>query len=207
MNNVYACTRVTIDSKSTEEQLKIIAEYLKKNNLVMTAHIDENEQETYINKYDQLDDLNDGDILIVVSLDRLRKTITQTFKLLNMLGNKGVIIHLIDVGMIIDKNIEQKTTILPMHVLEAFTTLDHNLLSQRSKLSLEKMKKEKTATGRPKGSTSKSIYDDYVKEIAELIEKGVSLSKIWEFYINVGSRQGLAKFVRSDRYKELCKDL
>jgi len=99
--------------------------------------------------------------------------------LLCNLLEKGVKVYAIKGGYQLDGSMQSK--ILTM-VLCMAAEIEKDLLSQRTKEALQRMKREGVILGRPKGVPGKSKLDEKINEIRTLVDKKVSIASIAKIY-------------------------
>ena len=67
-------------------------------------------------------------------------------------------------------------------VLCMATEIERDLISQRTKEALQRLKKAGVKLGRPKGVAGKSMLDSKKAEIKELLDKKVSIASMAKIY-------------------------
>ena len=143
-----------------------------------------------------IEKLNQGDTIIFTELSRLGRSTVETISILNDIANKGISIHLIKQGMVIDPSKPQDPYQKALlQSLAVYAELERDILSVRVKESLKSAKEQGKTLGRPKGSTGKSKLDKYIDEIKHQLSLGVSKARISK-NLNV-SRPTLDNFIKS----------
>ena len=123
--------------------------------------------------------LEQDDVLIVSELSRLGRSMLEVMTLLCELIAKGIKVYAIKGNYKIDNSIQSK--ILTM-VLCMASEIERDLISQRTKEALARLKKEGVKLGRPKGVPGKSMLDGKENEIKELLSKKVGIASIAKIY-------------------------
>ena len=78
--------------------------------------------------------------------------------------------------------------------------MEKNFISERTKSALAQRKTQGIKLGRKKGAIVKSIYDEHLDNIKELINKKVTISNISKI-IGTGTRQSLNNYIKSRKLK------
>ena len=193
---IYAYTRVSTDEQSVKQQVTEIEAYAYRKGMkidkVIEVVVSSRKEDRGLSA---LDDLTKGDALIVVALDRLGRSTLQVLSLLDELSSRGIIVHIINEGLVVDSEDTNPMTKLTLTILSAFAELERGFISSRTKAALKQKKADGVTLGRPKGSTSSSQYDKDRERILELVNYGVPMSKIVE-QIGYGTRQSLATYIK-----------
>jgi DNA invertase Pin-like site-specific DNA recombinase len=74
--------------------------------------------------------------------------------------------------------------------------MERDFISERTKSALAQRKAQGIKLGRKKGTVVKSIYDEHIEKIKDLLNKKVTISNISKI-IGIGSRQSLNNYVKS----------
>jgi DNA invertase Pin-like site-specific DNA recombinase len=200
VNKVYGYTRVSTDKQETDNQKHIILEYAHNNGI----KIDEIIETTVSSRKDRekrliddtLEQLSNGDTLIVYSLDRIGRSTLDTLQIIEDIKNKGIKLILIKDNLTIDPYNSNPYNEMMLTMLSAFAQLERSFISERTKAGLAARKAQGIKLGRKKGQQVKSIYDEHREKIEELFTLGLSLKKIVQ-YINVGSAPSLHKYIKT----------
>jgi DNA invertase Pin-like site-specific DNA recombinase len=115
-----------------------------------------------------MDELSQGDNLIVSELSRLGRSMLQCMEILSIATEKEIRIFAVKGNWQLDDSIQSK--VLAM----AFTMaaeIERDLISQRTKEALAARKRSGKPIGRPKGS-GKSKLDEHRAEIERLLNEG-----------------------------------
>ncbi len=195
----YGYARVSTSFQSLKNQRHEIFEYAHKNNILIDKIVEieisstKNKKERLIDE--TLSKLTRGDILIVTKLDRLGRSTVEVLQIIEDIKLKGIILHIIQDGLVIDCNISNPINDMLLALLSGFAQMERNFISERTKSALAQRKAQGIKLGRKKGAIVKSIYDEYLHTIKELLDKKVTISNISKI-IGVGTRQSLNNFVK-----------
>lgn len=198
----YGYTRVSTVNQSTKNQRNEIFEYAHKNNMLLDKIIDveisssKNKKERLIDE--TLNQLHRGDVLIVTKLDRLGRSTIEVLQIIEDIKNKGIILHLIQDGIIVNGNASSATNQMMLTLLTGFAQMEKSFISERTKSALAQRKAQGIKLGRKKGAIVKSKYDLYLDTIKELLSKEVSIASISKI-IGIGTRQSLATYIKSKK--------
>jgi DNA invertase Pin-like site-specific DNA recombinase len=196
----YGYARVSTSLQSLKNQRHEIFEYAHKNNMLIDKII-EIEISTTKNKKERLIDetlskLTRGDVLIVTKLDRLGRSTIEVLQIIEDIKSKGIILHIIKDGLIIDCNISNPINDMLLTLLSGFAQMEKNFISERTKSALAQRKAQGIKLGRKKGAIVKSIYDKHFDTIKHLLNKQVTVSNISKI-IGFGTRQSLGCYIKS----------
>lgn len=115
-----------------------------------------------------MEELGDGDRLIVPELSRLGRSTAEILEILNIAKEKKIEVHSLKPVFIVDDSMSGKV-MATMFALMA--ELERDLISIRTKEALQARKKAGVVLGRPKGP-GKSKLDPYKEEIVALLRNG-----------------------------------
>jgi DNA invertase Pin-like site-specific DNA recombinase len=196
---IYSYIRVSTDKQNSENQRFEITQYLKRNNLPEkvnwieeTASGTQNHKKRILGKY--LEEFGSNDTLVVSELSRLGRSLFDVMTILNELMTKQVKV------ISIKENFELKDDINSQVLAFAFSLsaqIERQLISQRTKEALARVKAEGKQLGRPPGrtSTNKKLAEHH-DEIIRLLKKQVSKSAIARIYeVNRGT---LRKYIEEN---------
>ncbi len=195
----YGYARVSTSFQSLKNQRHEIFEYAHKNNILIDKIVEieisstKNKKERLIDE--TLSNLTRGDVLIVTKLDRLGRSTVEVLQIIEDIKAKGIILHIIQDGLIIDCNISNPINDMLLALLSGFGQMERNFISERTKSALAQRKAQGIKLGRKKGAIVKSIYDEHLYTIKELLDKKVTISNISKI-IGIGTRQSLNNFVK-----------
>ena len=178
MSRTYAYIRVSTDKQDTENQRYEILKYANEKKLGNVEFIEETVSGRKSWKDRKIGDLipklQKGDILIVTELSRLGRSMLEIMELLSILLRAGVELHVVKNNQVLKDDLQSKVFAMAFSIA---AEIERELISQRTKEALARLKKQGKKLGRPKGS-GKSSLDQHYEQIKELIEKGVSIASI-----------------------------
>lgn len=204
-SKVYGYTRVSTDKQVTDNQKHVILDYAHNHNL----HVDKIIETTTSSRKDRktrlidetIEQLFDGDTLIVYALDRLGRSTLDTLQIINDIKENGIKLILIKDNLIIDPSNDNPMNEMMLTMLSGFAQLERSFISERTKAGLQARKDKGIKLGRKKGQQVKSIYDEHRNKIEELFSLGLSLQKIVN-YINIGTPPSLHKYIKTRNIKK-----
>jgi len=142
-----------------------------------------------------LNDLNEGDTLIVAEISRLGRSVSELLNIITELTKKGVILICLKENIVIDeKNMSMNAKIM-VTLFSLLADLDNCLRKERITEGLKRRQNEGGRLGRPKNALSHSKLDDHMSEIVDLLAKRVTKSSIAKIF--GVSRGALINFCRS----------
>ena len=195
----YGYARVSTSLQSLKNQRHEIFEYAHRNNMLIDKIIEVEIPSTKNKKARLIDEtlskLTRGDVLIVSKLDRLGRSTVEVLQIIEDIKLKGIILHIIQDGLLIDCNISNPINDMLLALLSGFAQMERNFISERTKSALAQRKAQGIKLGRKKGALVKSIYDEHLNTIKELLNKKVTISNISKI-IGVGTRQSLSTFIK-----------
>jgi DNA invertase Pin-like site-specific DNA recombinase len=166
-------SRVSTDRQTTENQIIKLQEYAgNRYNVIELVQETESSRNKRI-KLNKLLNRNDYDILLVYALDRIsRNGMFETINIIQNLADRGIAIESFSEPMLNTENELVRNILLT--VLSSFAKIERERISERTKLGLERAKKQGKKLGRPKAS-----YSTYIKNrVSSLKKSGISLRKI-----------------------------
>ncbi len=144
-----------------------------------------------------LETLEDGDTLIIVELSRIERSVINVIKIINLLVEKNINIHIIKENMIIEPDNLNAFTMFQINIFSSFGQLERDLISFRTKEALRIRKHQGVILGRKKGAVIKSKYDQHKEKIQELHQLGLSSAKILKYLDIDGTQQSLGNFIKN----------
>ena len=177
---IYGYIRVSTDRQTVENQRFEINEFCKKNNVEVEKWIDETISGTKeIDKRKLgrlLGNLQKDDILICSELSRLGRNLLMIMSILNVCMEKEVQVWTIKDNYRLGSDISSKVLAFAFGLS---AEIERNLISQRTKEALARMKSEGIHIGRPLGAKSKEIkLTGKEEQIKKLLNKKTSKVKI-----------------------------
>lgn len=176
---IYGYIRVSTDQQNTENQKFEITEFAKKHKL----HIDKWVIETISSRTalekrklnTVLSQIQRDDILISTEISRLGRNILEVMSILKTCLEKGCQVWTIKESYQLGSDIQSK---LLAFAFSLSAEIERNLISQRTKETLARLKAEGKTLGRPKGSCNTLKLTGKENEIKQLLSKSVPKLKI-----------------------------
>lgn len=196
---VHGYIRVSTDKQTVENQRYEILTFAKSENL----HVDGWVEETVSGTKDPakrklgplLNDLRSGDLLICAELSRLGRSLFMILEVLNLCMKKNVRVWTIKDNYRLGDDISSKVLAFAFGLS---AEIERNLISQRTKEALIRLKAEGKPLGRPKGRRNDTVkLSGQEARIQSLFRRGLSQRRIAK-RLHV-DRSTLAKFLR-ERY-------
>lgn len=176
---VYGYIRVSTDCQTTENQRFEIKKFCEKNDLVIDRWIEETVSATMdLNKRRLgrlLSRIKKDDMIIASELSRLGRNLMQVMSILHHCMDVGAKIWTIKDNYRLGADITSKVLAF---VFGLSAEIERNLISQRTKEALARIKSEGKHVGRPKGSTNVDKLAGREKHIARLLANGLSKHEI-----------------------------
>ena len=178
---VYGYLRVSTKEQNTDYQRSQILGYSNDNKLGSVEFIDD----TVSGAVDWkkrgistlIDQMNDGDILLVNEFSRLGRSLLDILDILKTLKEKDVKVHIVRDKLVIGDDISSK---LMVFMFGLVSEIERDLIKSRVQEGVKNFKEKNPdkSWGRPKGSQYKSNLDDKKEHIVELLSKGISKTSI-----------------------------
>ncbi|MCU0575012.1 MAG: recombinase family protein [Syntrophobacteraceae bacterium] len=115
-----------------------------------------------------LDELEDGDSIVVSELSRLGRSMLECMEILSIALQKGVNIYAVKGSWQLDHSLQSKIVAMAFSMA---AEIERDLISQRTREALRAKKEAGIPLGRPKGP-GKSKLDPYRPEIEALLANG-----------------------------------
>lgn len=115
-----------------------------------------------------LDDLKDGDRIIVSELSRLGRSMLECMEILSVASQKGVCIYAVKGNWQLESNIQSKIVAMAFSMA---SEIERDLISKRTTEALKVKKDAGMKLGRPTGP-GKSKLDSFLSEIKGLLSNG-----------------------------------
>jgi len=176
----YGYIRVSTDRQTVENQRYEILKYASEKRF----HIDEWVEEVVSGNapleerrlHTVLSKVAKDDVLIVTELSRLGRKLIEVMSILNSCMEKETKVYTIKEGYELGNNIPSKVLAFAFSLS---AEIERNLISQRTKEAMARLKSEGQSIGRPKGALSKTTkLTGKEKMIEELLDKKVSVNAI-----------------------------
>lgn len=176
----YAYIRVSTNSQTLKNQKIEIQKYAKENKVRNLKFISETISGTKDYRKRKLGGLlttlTEGDTLIVTELSRLGRSLRMITTIFNELIEKKVTVHSIKENITFKDNLESQVIIFAFGLS---AQIERNLISERTKMGLQRAISEGKKLCRPPGRKSKRTkLTGKGKAIKRLISNGVSKSQI-----------------------------
>ena len=178
---IYGYCRCSMEKKQTcSNQHFAIKEYAKQNGFKIEGWLEENiSSRKPLSKRalsGLMNKLGEGDTIVVTEISRLARNLYELAGILQDAINKGVKVISIKENYAFKNDLQSK---IMAYTFGLAAEIERDLISNRIKMSLDKLKKQKVKLGRPLGAESKCLkLSKNRKKIKELLGKGLSQAKI-----------------------------
>ncbi len=123
-----------------------------------------------------LDEMKSGDILVSAEISRLGRSLLEVMRILETCLNKNCQVWTIKENYKLGNDIQSKVMAFAFGIS---AEIERNLISQRTKASLESIKSKGKKLGRPFAAQSKKLkLSKNTKKIRNLLDAGVSKNQI-----------------------------
>ena len=195
----YGYIRVSTDKQTVENQRFEILAFAERENLRVDGWVEETVSGTKDPAKRKLGPLLDGlrpdDLLICAELSRLGRSLFMILEVLNLCMKKNVRVWTIKDNYRLGDDISSKVLAFAFGLS---AEIERNLISQRTKEALARLKAEGKPLGRPQGRRSATVkLSGQEDRIRRLLQRGLSQRRIAK-RLRV-DRATLAKFLR-ERY-------
>lgn len=177
---IYGYIRVSTDKQTLENQRYEIANFCMKHSMSVDKWIEETISGTKLVNERQLGktmkQLCRGDILICSELSRLGRNLLMIMGILNECMNRDIKVWTIKDNYRLGNDINSKVLAFAFGLA---AEIERNLISQRTREALARIKAEGKILGRPKGSKSKKLkLSGKETEIRRMLDNSMSISAI-----------------------------
>lgn len=179
---VYGYIRVSSDRQTVENQRFEIKQFCRREGLIIDGWIEETVSGTKPYSKRQLGRLlrhaGKGDMIICSELSRLGRNLLMIMEILSYCMHRECVVWTIKDGYRLGDDIQSKVLAFAFGLS---AEIERNLISQRTKEALARLKAEGKRVGRPPGKRSRpEVHPLYGKEeyIRKALEAGKSLSAI-----------------------------
>lgn len=176
----YGYIRVSTDKQTVENQRYEINQFCERQQMFIDVWVEETISGTKTVEERKLGKcvkkMKKGDILICAELSRLGRTLLMIMGLLNECMNRDIQVWTIKDNYRLGNDISSKVLAFAFGLS---AEIERNLISQRTKEALARLKAEGVILGRPKGrKSSKTKLTGQEKKIKQLLAKKISFSAI-----------------------------
>ncbi len=177
---IYAYVRVSSEKQTLTNQTFAIQEYENEHNIKVDKWIEEtisSRQPLTRRILGQiLQTIQSGDTIIITELSRLARNLYELAAILQQAIDKDVSVISIKENYHFQNDIQSK---IMAAMLGVAYEIEREMISSRTKMSLEKLKKQNVKLGRPIGSKSKKLkLSRNTERIEKWLAQGVSQAKI-----------------------------
>lgn len=177
---IYGYIRVSTNKQSYDAMKRDILEYAKFNNIGIDEWIEETISTRKLLKNrklgDLLEKLKEGDTLIATEISRLGRSLLEVMGILQTCLNKNCKVITIKENYHLGNDIQSQVLAFAFGLS---AQIERNLISQRTKSSLDNLKANGKKLGRPYGAETKRLkLSKNAKKIRELLDKGISKNQI-----------------------------
>lgn len=179
---IYGYIRVSTDTQTVENQKMAIQEYAdnhKMENVQFTSEIISGTKQPNKRKLGLLlEEVNKGDVIIVTELSRLGRSMIMILDVLQTLLDKGVKVIAIKEGYELGDNIQSKVLAFAFGLS---AEVERTLISERTKLGLERARKLGKRIGRQYGEKIHNYkLTPYKDQIKKYIKQGRTINSMAE---------------------------
>lgn len=178
--SIIGYIRVSTDKQTLTHQKHEIEQFAQKQDIKIDKWVEETiSSRKPLNKRklgQLLEELNNGDILIASEISRLGRSLLEVMKILENCLNKDCEVWTTKEGYRLGNDIQSKVMAFAFGLS---AEIERNLISQRTKSSLENVKASGKKLGRPFSAQSKKLkLSKNTKKVKTLLDKGISKSQI-----------------------------
>lgn len=177
---IYGYIRISSQKQSLEHQEFELKEYAEKNGMHIDAWIEETISSRKALKHrklgELLEQLKDGDILLTCEISRIGRSLLEVMGILETCLAKNCQVITIKENYHLGNDIQSQVLAFAFGLS---AQIERNLISQRTKMSLDNLRASGKRLGRPFGAESKRLkLSKNAKRVKELLDKGVSKNQI-----------------------------
>ncbi len=172
--------RVSSTKQTLQHQRFEIEQFAKKNHILIDRWVMEtisSRKALSKRKLGQLlDSLNNGDVLIAAEISRLGRSLLEVMRILESCLNKNCQVWTLKENYRLGNDIQSKVMAFAFGLS---AEIERNLISQRTKASLESVRASGKRLGRPFAAQSKKLkLSDNAKKVKKLLDMGMTRYKI-----------------------------
>ncbi|MBO6281459.1 MAG: recombinase family protein [Alphaproteobacteria bacterium] len=177
---IYGYIRVSTHKQSYDAMEREIAEYAKTHNFKIDKWIEETISSRKALKNRKLgillEQLKNNDILIATEISRLGRSLLEVMAILQTCLSKNCQVITIKENYHLGNDIQSQVLAFAFGLS---AQIERNLISQRTKSSLENLKAKGKKLGRPYGAETKKLkLSKNIKKIRQLLNEGTSKNQI-----------------------------
>ena len=177
---VIGYIRVSSNKQTCEHQKYEIQQFAHQHNIIVNRWVMETiSSRKALNKRklgQLLDELNDGDILIAAEISRLGRSLLEVMSILENCLNKNCQVWTLKENYRLGNDIQSKVMAFAFGLS---AEIERNLISQRTKASLESVRATGKRLGRPFSAQSKKLkLSKNTKKVKELLNMGLTRYRI-----------------------------
>lgn len=198
--NHFGYCRVSTKTQDTDKQKFLLLDYANTHKFQFTDIIETVSSTRKSKKEREIDtllsNLQEGDHIYIAKLDRLGRNTKEVLEIIDEIKEKQVVLHIIKDNITVDPSDTNPITTMFLTLLSAFSQMERDFISERTKIGLAKAKAEGKLIGKQKGAISHHTQFELHKEkIFELLNLGLSYQKIID-HLGYGSKSALYSFVQ-----------
>lgn len=181
---IFSYCRVSTTEQTTENQILAIRQkgYEVNDSRVISETVSGSVEAMKRNKFNMLinHQLESGDMLVVLKLDRLGRDNIDVQNTINLLTEKGIKVVCLDLPVADLSSAEGK---LMLQMFSAFAEFERNRIRERTKEGLERAKAQGKKLGRPEAIATKVLVQAKKAEglsqrkVAEVLDLGIATIK------------------------------
>lgn len=177
---IYGYCRCSTDKQTVDNQEFEIKRFAEQNGLTVEIWVTETVSSRKPLEQRQLNNvlkkLKEGDTLIVTEISRLGRSLMEIMSILQKCLDRNCMVCAIKENYRLGNNLESKVLAFAFGIS---AEIERKLISDRTKMSLNKLKSDGVKLGRPLGAKSRSLKLSKNKlKIFELLDKGVPKAQI-----------------------------
>ena len=201
MSKILAYLRTSTDKQDLNNQRLEILEHARRTNLHVDDFIEisissrKSRRDRRIEEL--LENLNQGDTLIVTELSRLGRSTGEVITLIDELVANDITVLILKQNLTLNQDQDDIQSITMITMLSLFAQLERSMISRRTKEALAAKKAQGVQLGKPKGTVQSSQFDQDRHRIVELLGLGVSVRKIALEHLRYGDPSSLHYYVQT----------
>ena len=198
----YAYIRVSTEKQTVKNQKLEIQKFAKEHKLgrvQFTSEVISGIKSYKKRKLNELiEQLNENDTLIVSELSRLGRSLLMIFEILNIISQKKIKLFAIKENLKFDDSIESQVIAFAFGLS---AQIERNLISERTKRGLDRIRKEGKRLGRPTSNRGKHKLDNKKALLGGLLKQHTRVECCKILHISPGTLYNY--FKEFPKYKEI----